>query len=445
MKSELPKVLHPVGGVPMVDLVGRAMRAAGVDRLVVVIGHGAEQVRETFGDRYDYAVQDPPRGTGDAVRVALEALGPWDGPVVVSSGDTPLITGEALKELVDRQAETGAGAVVATFCLDDPAGYGRVLTDGQDVLSIVEHKDATPEQRAVREVNASVYCFDGALLAGAIPRIGTSNSQGEYYLTDAVGILRGDGAKVVVQRYDDPELFAGVNDRWQLAQSEKALRTRINRQHALNGVTLIDPDSIYIGVDVVIGRDSVIEPQTFLVGETAIGERCQIGPCTKIKNTRIGDGCYVYMAHVNDAEIGDGVKIGPYANIRPGSVLAEKVKIGNFVETKNAQLGVGVAASHLSYLGDATIGAGTNIGAGTITVNYDGVKKYRTTIGEKAFIGSNSTLIAPRNIGDRAFVVAGSVITEDVPEDAGAFGRARQETKPGWAARWRQKRSEQTP
>jgi len=437
MKSELPKVLHPVCGVPMVQLVCRAMRKAGIARIVVVIGHGAEQVRESLGAGFEFALQDPPLGTGDAARKAIDVLGDFDGTIVVASGDTPLMTDAAIKRLIERRDERGAAAAVATIELADPTGYGRIIRAEDAVKGIVEQKDATPEQRAIREINASVYAFDAAKLQAALPRLTTNNAQGEYYLTDVVGILSGDGESVVAELYEDAGLFDGVNDRWQLAQAEKVLRNRINRHHALSGVTLIDPDTTYIGPDVEIGRDTVIYPSTYLEGETKIGAGCEIGPNSRVRNSVVGDDCRIYFSHLGESQVANGVKIGPYAHLRGGAKLGDDVKIGNFVELKNAELGEGVSVAHLSYLGDAQVGERTNIGAGTITCNYDGFRKNRTTIGANAFVGSNSTLIAPVTIGDGGFVAAGSVINKSVPADAAAFGRARQETKEEWATHWR--------
>jgi len=442
MKSDLPKVLHRVSGVPMVGLAARAMREAGVERIVVVIGHGAELVREELGEGFLYAIQDPPQGTGDAARKGYEALGEWDGPVLVASGDTPLTTGEALKQLIDRQRESGAASVVATVVLDDPTGYGRILMDGSRYVGIVEEKDATPEQRQLKETCVSVYCFDGKALRSALPKLDNSNAQGEYYLTDVPALTSADGGEVALVRFDDHTLFSGVNDRIQLAEAESVLRNRILRRHMAAGVTIIDPQSTYIGLDVEIGPDTVLHPNTVLEGNTKIGLGCEIGPNTRIRDCHVGDGALIEMSNAKDSTISEGCRIGPFANLRSQAVLGAGVKIGNFVEVKNSRLAERVSAAHLSYLGDSDVGARTNIGAGTITCNYDGFTKHRTSIGEAVFIGSNSTLIAPLRIGDRAMVAAGSVINREVPEDAAAFGRARQDTKESWAAQWRIAKSE---
>lgn len=437
MKSEIPKVLHEVCGVPMVELVARAMREAGVTKIVVVIGHGAEQVRARLGDAYEYAVQDPPQGTGDAARVGMTCLEDWEGPVIISSGDTPLMTGEALSALVTAQAKDNASAVVATVRLPDPFGYGRVLWDKDRFSGIIEEKDATPEQKKLDEVCVSVYAFDAARLRATLPKLQPNNAQGEYYLTDIPGIMSAEGDVVITELYDDFALFTGVNDRVQLAGASSVLRNRINERHMRNGVTMIDPTSVYIGLDVEIGNDTIVFPDSHLEGKTVIGSNCEIGPNIRIKDSQVGSGSQVHHSVVFDSKVADMVRIGPYATLRNGADIGPKVKLGNFVEIKNSRLDEKVSVAHLSYIGDATVGEYTNIGAGTITCNYDGFAKHRTQIGKGAFIGTNSTLIAPVSIGDAAIIAAGSVINKDVPSDAGAFGRSRQENKDGWATRWR--------
>lgn len=425
----------------MVDLVGRAMREAGIERPILVVGYGGELIEEALGGAYHYAWQREQLGTGHAAQMAAERLPDGDGCVVVAPGDTPLLSGTVLRELIERHVETRALCTVATAIVEDATGYGRVVRDHLGrVCGIVEHKDATAEQLEIREVNASVYCFDAATLRARLPNLSNDNAQGEYYLTDLLSAIYRDGGDVVAVTVADPAILMGVNDRWQLAEAERALRERVNRSHALAGVTLVDPASTYIEVDVAIGLDTVIEPNTYLQGETVIGSGCRIGPQTKIANSRIGDGAKIYFSQVVDAEVGTGVKIGPFANIRPGADLGAGVKIGNFVEVKNATLGEGVAVSHLTYLGDAEIGARTNIGAGTITCNYDGIAKHRTTVGQDVFVGSNSTLVAPISIGDGALIAAGSVVTHHVPADALAIGRARQEVKESWVQSWRERK-----
>jgi bifunctional UDP-N-acetylglucosamine pyrophosphorylase/glucosamine-1-phosphate N-acetyltransferase len=308
------------------------------------------------------------------------------------------------------------------------------------VKRIVEQKDATTEELEIQEVNSGIYVFDSVALFEILPNLGTENSQGEYYLTDAVETLAAQGGKVEALAFQDSGLLMGVNDRWQLAMAEKIMRQRILQRHAVNGVSLQDIDSIYIDADVEIGTSTTLEAGTHLRGATKVGQGCRIGPNTVVVDSNVDDGSIVLLSHVRQAKIGTKVKVGPFANIRPGAVLGDGSKVGNFVELKNATLGPGVAASHLAYIGDAEVGAGSNIGAGTITCNYDGDSKYRTSIGENVFVGSNSTLVAPLTIGDGAFVAAGSVITHDVPSDALALGRARQEVKEGWVPRWRKRK-----
>ncbi|HTQ09022.1 MAG TPA: bifunctional UDP-N-acetylglucosamine diphosphorylase/glucosamine-1-phosphate N-acetyltransferase GlmU [Fimbriimonadaceae bacterium] len=446
MKSELPKGLHPVLGLPMVELVGRSLKLAGVASPIVVVGHGGERVQQALGDGYRYAWQHEQKGTGHAAMSAAELIRDFDGPVLVVPGDTPLLSAETLRELVARHRETGAKCTLATSQVEDPAGYGRVIRDGAGrVACIVEQKDASEDQRKIREVNASVYCFDAKTLLAILPSLSNANAQGEYYLTDAVSAIYRQGQDVAALVVDDTDILMGVNDRWQLAQAEKSLRARINRLHALNGVSIVDPDTTYIGLDVRIGPDTVIEPGTLIEGQTSIGSNCRLGPCTKIRGCRIADEVNVYFSHLVDATLHSGVKVGPYSNIRPGTVLGKKTKIGNFVEIKKSTLGESVSVSHLTYIGDASVGDLTNVGAGTITCNYDGFLKHPTTIGRDVFVGSNSTLVAPLTVEDGSMIAAGSVVTHNVPADALALGRARQEVKEGWVSRWRKKKRESLP
>jgi bifunctional UDP-N-acetylglucosamine pyrophosphorylase / glucosamine-1-phosphate N-acetyltransferase len=442
MKSALPKVLHSVCGITMVEHVLRALKGVQVEKTIVVIGHGADSVASTLGSDYTYGIQDPPQGTGDAVRVGLEALGEWNGPIIVCYGDTPLLTSTVFEALVARQEQSSAAVVAATILLQNPSGYGRIIRDGEEVLEVVEEKNASTEQKLIKEVNAGVYCFDGQRLAAIVPQFSKDNPQGEYLLTDAVSIARSMGGLVVGELFSDAAEFEGVNDRWSLSQAEKVMRQRINREHALAGVTLIDPDSTYIGLDVTIGTDAIIHPQTHLSGKSVIGPRSEIGPSTKITNSIIGEGCLVHFSRIDDSEVSDGAKVGPFANLRGKAKIGRDAKIGNFVEIKNSDLAEKVSVAHLSYVGDAAVGARTNIGAGTITCNYDGFQKHRTKIGSDVFVGSQSTLVAPVTIGDGAMVAAGSVITKTVGPSDGAFGRARQENKENWAYEWRKKKAQ---
>lgn len=439
MKSDLPKAVFAVVGLPMAEWVGRAMREAGVERPLVVVGHRAELVQERLGDRYDYALQAEQLGTGHAVSMAREALARHSGSVLVAPGDAPLLSAEVLRSLAQRHAETSAVATLATTTLGDPTGYGRIVrrSDGT-VARIVEERDADAGQRTIREVNAGIYCFDAKALFEALPRLSNANAQREFYLTDAIALLAEGGR---VETLELPaEVVSGVNDRWQLAEAEAILRRRILRGHALAGVTIVDPATILVGPDVRIEPDVEIRPNTILLGKTVVETGAIVGPGSVVRDSHIGRGCEVLMSHLAGATLKAGAKCGPFANLRPGAVLGEGAKVGNFVEIKKSTLGAGASAAHLTYLGDATIGPGTNVGAGTITCNYDGFDKYPTEIGANAFIGSNSTLVAPVTIGDGAIIGAGSVITTDVPGDALAMGRSRQENKEQWAPQWRERK-----
>jgi bifunctional UDP-N-acetylglucosamine pyrophosphorylase / glucosamine-1-phosphate N-acetyltransferase len=442
MKSELPKGLFEVCGLPMVELIGRAMREAGVEKPTVVVGHQRELMQHKLGDAYGYAVQDEQHGTGHAAQMAAPMLNGHHGGVLIVPGDTPLLSGEALRLLAEHHRNSGAACTIATVIMADPAGYGRIVRrEDSGVGAIVEHKDAPEHVREnVKEINSGVYIFDAAALTRLLPQLSNQNAQGEYYLTDLIKAINDEGGRVEALPFDDPDMLMGVNDRWQLAQAAAALRQRILKKHALNGVSIIDPSTTYIGADVSIGQDTVIKPMTSISGLTNIGSGCDIGPSTDINDCEIGNNVTIVMSKLDHATMRDGSRCGPYAHLRLGATIGEGAKIGNYVEVKNAVLGKKAAAAHLTYLGDANIGAGTNVGAGTITCNYDGFGKHRTEIGENVFVGSNSTLVAPITIGEGALIAAGSVITQDVPADALGVGRGRQEVKEQWAARWRQKK-----
>lgn len=446
MKSELPKALHPVCGVPMVDLVGRAMKAAGIASPIVIVGHGADAVRRALdGQGYRFALQAEQHGTGHAVRMAEEALQGYDGPLIVAPGDTPLLDRTVFDRLLEVHREQMATVTVATCTVADPHGYGRLIRDPDGrPAAIVEEKDATDDERSVREVNAGVYCFDAATLFGLLPRLSSANAQGEYYLTDMIRILASEGASVATAEFLDASVLIGVNDRRQLAEASDILRQRILVRHMLDGVTIVDPETTYIGLDVTIEPDVAIAPMTTLEGTTFVGGGSSIGPMSRVKDSRIGRGCTILMSFVDRAKMADGSRCGPFAHLRPGADVGDGVKIGNFVEIKNSVLAPGSQVSHLSYIGDAEVGAGTNIGAGTITCNYDGFEKHKTTIGDNAFIGSNSTLVAPVTIGDGVVIAAGSTITKNVADDGLGIGRSRQENKPEWARQWRERKRKGT-
>lgn len=439
MRSERAKVLHEVAGRPMVEHVVRAAEAAGVDRIVVVVGHQAERVRDRLGERVAYAVQSQPLGTGHAVLAAEAAVGEADH-VLVLYGDMPLLEGPVLERLIAAHRRSQAAATLLTVELDDPTGYGRIVRDaGGRVVRIVEEADATAAERAIREVNTGIACYRREPLFAALRRLTPANAQGEYYLVDVVRLLREQGLEVQTVPAPDPEPVQGVNDREALARAEAALRQRIRRRWMAAGVTLIDPASTWIDDDVEIGRDTVIYPNTVLAAGSRIGEGCRLGPGAHIAGSVLGRDVQVWYSVVEQSELGDGCRVGPFSHVRPGCRIAPGVRIGNFAELKNAQVGEGAKVNHHSYLGDARVGAGVNIGAGTVTVNYDGHRKHATVIEDGAFIGCNANLVAPVRVGRGAYVAAGSTVTQDVPADALAIARERQVNKEGWAARWRQR------
>ena len=442
MKSDLPKCLHPVAGVPMVEMVAETLKEGAGDRVILVVGHRGELLEKALGKRFEIVWQGEQLGTGHAVVQARETLADFDGDLVVAAGDTPLITPATLEGLLAKHRETGASLTVATAILDDPHGYGRIVRDQDgDLVAIVEQKDADEGELAIREVNAGLYVFRASALWPALDGLKNENAQGEYYLTDAVKAIRSAGGKVVPLVGDDPNILLGVNDRTQLAAADAILRRAVEARAWESGATIVDPATTYVSPLATLAAGCRIEPGSHVVGRCAIGANAMIGPNSVIKNSSVGAGGTILMSHVDRAEIGDGVNIGPFANIRPHSELGDGVRIGNFVEIKNAILAPGSKVNHLSYVGDAEIGARTNVGAGTITCNYDGFDKHRTVIGADVFVGSNSTLVAPISLGDGAMVAAGSVVTENVNPGAAAFGRSRQENKEGWVHRWRAKRS----
>ncbi|MGE6613974.1 bifunctional UDP-N-acetylglucosamine diphosphorylase/glucosamine-1-phosphate N-acetyltransferase GlmU [Peribacillus sp. NPDC076916] len=430
MKSKLYKVLHPVCGKPMVQHVIDQVNQLQIEDIVTVIGHGAEKVQEQLGDSCKYALQEQQLGTAHAVMQAESALSVKSGTTLVICGDTPLIKAETMKELIALHEQSQAKATILTAYADNPAGYGRVLRgEGGLVEKIVEHKDATDEERYVKEINTGTYCFDNQALFSALKKVSNENVQGEYYLPDVIEILKEEGEVVTAFQSSDLEETLGVNDRVALSQAEQILRKRINETHMRNGVTIIDPLTTYIEADVQIGQDTVISPGSFIKGKSIIGQDCIIGPNTEISNCEIGDGTEVLQSVVHESSIGSFVKIGPFAHVRPQSDIKDSVKIGNFVEIKKTVFGEGSKASHLSYIGDAEVGENVNIGCGSITVNYDGKNKHLTKIEDNVFIGCNSNLVAPVTVGEGAYVAAGSTITQDVPPEALSVARARQVNK----------------
>jgi len=434
MKSDLYKVLHPVCGKPMVEHVIDHIRGLGISRIVTIVGHGAEMVEETLGEKSEYALQQEQLGTAHAVQQAERLIGDLDGTTLVVCGDTPLIRSETMEALIAHHKATGAKATILTAYADDPTGYGRIIRgESGQVLRNVEQKDATPEEQQVTEINTGTYCFDNRTLFETLKKVNNNNTQGEYYLPDVVGILQSENALVSAYVTGDFSETLGINDRVVLAEAEHVMRRRIAEKHMRNGVTIINPESTYISVAAEIGRDTVLQPGTMIEGHTVIGNKCVIGPNSQIVDSVIGVNTIVHSSVVLSSRIGSATAIGPFAHIRPDSDLGDSVKIGNFVEVKKATLGEGSKVSHLSYIGDAKIGSHVNVGCGTITVNYDGKNKHLTTIEDDAFIGCNSNLVAPVTVGKGAYVAAGSTITKSVPESSLAIARARQENKEGYA------------
>ncbi|WP_432057468.1 bifunctional UDP-N-acetylglucosamine diphosphorylase/glucosamine-1-phosphate N-acetyltransferase GlmU [Streptomyces sp. bgisy022] len=443
MKSATPKVLHDICGR---SLVGHVLAAAGElepENLVVVVGHAREQVTAHLaGIAPDVrtAVQAEQNGTGHAVRMGLEELGgAVDGTVIVVCGDTPLLTGATLRELAATHAADGNAVTVLTAEVPDATGYGRIMRDEASgaVTAIVEHKDASEAQRSVREINSGVFAFDGRLLAEALGQVRTDNSQGEEYLTDVLGILRSAGHRVGASVAGDHREIAGINNRVQLAEARRILNDRLLTAAMLSGVTVVDPASTWVDVSVTFERDVVVHPGTQLHGSTHLAEGCEVGPNTRLTDTRVGAGARVDNTVSVEAEVGPEASVGPFAYLRPGTRLGRGGKIGTYVETKNASIGEGTKVPHLSYVGDATIGEFSNIGAASVFVNYDGEHKHHTTVGSHCKTGSDNMFVAPVTVGDGAYTAAGSVITKDVPPGSLAVARGQQRNIEGWVARKR--------
>ncbi|MGW1517531.1 bifunctional UDP-N-acetylglucosamine diphosphorylase/glucosamine-1-phosphate N-acetyltransferase GlmU [Streptomyces sp. NPDC002287] len=443
MKSATPKVLHEICGRSLVGHVVAASRELDPTHLVVVVGHAREQVTAHLAGidaGVRTATQYEQNGTGHAVRMALEELGgPLTGTVIVVCGDTPLLTGATLHALAETHEADGNAVTVLTAEVPDSTGYGRIVRDEATgaVTAIVEHKDATDAQRAIREINSGVFAFDGTLLADALGKVRTDNSQGEEYLTDVLGILREAGHRVGAAVGGDHREILGINNRVQLAEARALLNARLLERAMLAGVTVVDPAGTFVDVGVTFGQDALIHPGTQLLGATHIGEGAEVGPNTRLKDTRVGAGARVDNTVADGAVIGDQASVGPFAYLRPGTDLGLKAKAGTYVEMKNATIGEGTKVPHLSYVGDATIGEYTNIGAASVFVNYDGEHKHHTTVGSHCKTGSDNMFVAPVTIGDGAYTAAGSVITKDVPAGALAVARGQQRNIEGWVARKR--------
>jgi len=423
IKSSMPKVLHPVGGSPMILWSVKTARELGAEPIVLVVGKGAGAVRKTVGEGVLYAVQEERLGTGHATLQARPLIQGKAEAVVVLYGDMPLLRAETLRRLVSLHRERRPAITLLSVRSDDAMGFGRVVRDkaGQ-VMAIVEEAVATPKILALKELNCGVYCFDGEWLWQHLPQIRVTQPKGEYYLTDAVGLAVAGGNRVEVLTITDVSEVQGINTRVHLARCARIARERIAERLMLDGVTLIDPATTYVEAAVQVGRDTVVYPNTHLQGATVVGEKCLLGPNTIIRDTRIGDRCQVVASVLEGATLEDEVSIGPFAHLRPGAHLGRGVHMGNFGEVKNAHLGPGTKMGHFSYVGDAQVGAEVNIGAGTVTCNYDGLRKHRTTIGDHAFVGSGTMLVAPVSVGKRAKIGAGSVVTHDVPDETLAYG-----------------------
>jgi bifunctional UDP-N-acetylglucosamine pyrophosphorylase/glucosamine-1-phosphate N-acetyltransferase len=438
MKSSMSKVLHQVCGKEMVNHVIDVMRSAGFDEVNVIVGKGKEQVMEKTKSRnVSFSVQEEQLGTGHAVLCAKEFLSGKEGTIAIFTGDAPLIRKETVEELLRMHVEKGSSATLLTSVIDNPTGYGRVVREGDDVARIVEQKDGTPEELAVKEINAGMYLFDVRELLTALGELKNDNAQGEYYLTDVIGIMKAKGLTLgaSITQFDETR---GVNSREQLAEAEEIMRKRINRFHMENGVTLIDRERTYIGADVRIGMDTIVYPNNNLEGNTVIGSGCTLYPDSRIVDTVIGDRVTVMSSVVLESEVGNDTTIGPFAYVRPESQIGAHVKIGDFVEIKKSCIGDGTKISHLTYVGDAEVGKNVNFGCGTVTVNYDGKRKWKTTVGDDVFIGCNTNLIAPVTVNDGAYIAAGSTITDEVPKDSLAIARSRQVVKEEWAAKRRE-------
>ena len=435
MKSSLPKVLHPLLNRSMLAYVLQAARESGAREQIVVTGYEGQMVRaavEALPGAADcrFATQEPQLGTGHALQTAMPGVNSACDCLLVLCGDTPLLSAATLSAFLRHFAASGAAAALLSCILPEPYGYGRVIRgENGELLGIVEEKDATAAQKAIREINSGIYCFAPGPLRQALAMLTNDNAQGEYYLTDTIAALRRQGWPLEAVCLADAAEITGINDRVQLSAAGQLMQRRINQAWMLAGVTIIDPGSAYIDADVSIGADTVIEPQTYIRAGSSIGCGCRIGVGTEIAASRLGNGVYTRHAIIDESEIGDNCQIGPFTRIRPGSKLAANVKAGHFVELKKAEIGAGSKIPHLSYVGDAIIGSGVNIGCGSITCNYDGKHKYSTVIGDDAFIGSNTNFVAPVYVGARAVIGAGSTITGDVPDDALAIARAKQVNK----------------
>lgn len=441
MNSKLPKVLHKVCSKPMIEHIVDNLKTCGVERIVTVVGHGAEIVEEAMAGRCEFALQSPQLGSGHAVMCA-SALEHEKGKTLVVNGDCPCIQKETYQKMLD--ALNDCGAAVLTVSLKDPKAYGRIIRDETGkVLKIVEYKDADEEERKVYEINTGIYCFDNELLFEGLKELKNDNAQHEYYITDLIEIFNRKNIAVKAVLAEDPGEVAGINDRIELAEANAWMQDKINQDWMKKGVTILDPKSTYIGKDVEIGQDTVIYPNCHLEGNTVIGENTTLLPNCFLINAKIGNNCTIDSSRITDSEVKNSCTVGPWAHLRMNCVVEDKNRIGNFVEFKNTKFGFDSRCAHLTYLGDSEIGKGVNIGCGVVTVNYDGLNKYKTVVRDNAFIGSNANLIAPITIGANAVVAAGSTVNQDVEDGDMAIARKRQEVKKGFGAKYTSKKKKQ--
>ena len=434
MKAKYSKVLHSILGKPIINYVVDAYRQAGCDDIIIVAGDNMEQLKGKIED-VSFALQTERKGTGHAVMSAVDYIEDGD-TVLIAFGDGPLIKAETVKKVISAHEESKAVGTIVTCIYDNPTGYGRIIRENGSFQRIIEQRDASEEQKLIKEGNAGLACYSGKLLKEGLSLLGCNNAQNEYYITDVPEILKNKGEPVNIYIAEDTLDFSGINDKLQLAEVTQVMKKRINEKLMLEGVMLWDPENTYIAPDVKIGMGTCIKPGTIIEGNCTIGEDCEIGPNTTIKNSTIGNGCHIINSVLDEATVHNKVNIGPFAYLRPGAVLMDEVKIGDFVEVKKSVIGKGSKASHLAYIGDAEIGENVNFGCGAITVNYDGKNKFKTIIKDNGFVGSNASLIAPVTVEKGGYVTAGSTITDDVPENSLTFGRARQVNKEGRAPKF---------
>lgn len=441
MKSKYSKVSHKICGKPMVQHVVDCIKNVGIDEIILVVGHKADEVKACINGEVKFALQKEQLGTGHAVMCAFNDIDINSDTTLILTGDTPLISTQTIASLISYHNNSNFSGTILTAEFENPYGYGRIIRDNSgDVQRIVEHKDAAEEELKVREINSGMYCFNTKELLKALKNIKNSNSQGEYYLTDVIEIMRKSNLSVGAYKTEDNLEIMGVNSRTQLADAAKVMRGRIAALHMAEGVTIIDPESVYIDTNVTIGRDTVVYPGCIIEGNTSIGEDCVIGPNARIVESIIHDGVEINISVILQSEVKSMTHVGPFAYIRPESVIGRNAKIGDFVEIKKSVIGDGTKVPHLTYVGDSEIGGNVNLGCGTITVNYDGKKKHKTIIGDNVFVGCNTNLVAPVKINNDAYVAAGSTITEEVPEGALAIARERQVNKEGWVEKKNMKR-----